>query len=183
MNIGQYLIKARKRQGLSQEDVANTLNVSRQSVSLWECDQTVPTLDNLISLSTLYKVSVDVLTGQKDFDDVNINNQAVMQNDNQANHLAEELKEKREKTIKKRAKLFFILSCVFSILSILTLLTPGLSTLTLVPALVFSILSLVNKKTSLRIFILIMVSCLFVAHIFVYINFDLIKSIVMGGED
>lgn len=181
MNIGQYLIKARKRQGLSQEDVANTLNVSRQSVSLWECDQTVPTLDNLISLSTLYKVSVDVLTGQKDFDDVN--NQAVMQNDNQANQLAEELKEKREKTIKKRAKLFFILSCVFSILSIFTLLTPGLSTLTLVPALIFSILSLVNKKTSLRIFILIMVSCLFVAHIFVYINFDLIKSIVMGGED
>ena len=92
MNIGQYLIKARKRQGLSQEDVANTLNVSRQSVSLWECDQTVPTLDNLISLSTLYKVSVDVLTGQKDFDDVN--NQAVMQNDNQANQLAEKLKEK-----------------------------------------------------------------------------------------
>lgn len=181
MNIGQYLIKARKRQGLSQEDVANTLNVSRQSVSLWECDQTVPTLDNLISLSTLYKVSVDVLTGQKDFDDVN--NQAVMQNDNQANQIAEELKEKREKTIKKRAKLFFILSCVFSILSILTLLTPGFSTLTLVPALVFSILSLVNKKTSLRIFILIMVSCLFVAHIFVYINFDLIRSIVMGGED
>ena len=181
MNIGQYLIKARKRQGLSQEDVANTLNVSRQSVSLWECDQTVPTLDNLISLSTLYKVSVDVLTGQKDFDDVN--NQAVMQNDNQANQLAEKLKEKREKTIKKRAKIFFILSCVFSILSILTFLTPGFSTLTLVPALVFSILSLVNKKTSLRIFILIMVSCLFIAHIFVYINFDLIKSIVMGGED
>ena len=38
MGIGQNLMTARKKKGLSQEDVANTLGVSRQSVSLWECD-------------------------------------------------------------------------------------------------------------------------------------------------
>ena len=67
MEIGQYLIKARKNKSLSQEDVASSLNVSRQSVSLWECDQTIPSLDNLIALSKLYDVSIAVLTGQEKF--------------------------------------------------------------------------------------------------------------------
>ena len=53
MKIGSYLVTARKKRGLSQEDVAQSLDVSRQSVSLWECDQTIPSLDNLISLSNL----------------------------------------------------------------------------------------------------------------------------------
>ena len=74
MDIGKYLVKARKNKGLSQEDVANSLNVSRQSVSLWECDQTIPTLDNLLCLSNLYDVSIAVLTGQEEFENKNVIN-------------------------------------------------------------------------------------------------------------
>ncbi len=66
MNIGERLVKARKAKGLSQEAVANELNVSRQSVSLWETDQTMPTVDNLMALSALYDVSVSYLLGQEE---------------------------------------------------------------------------------------------------------------------
>ena len=42
MNLGNSLFQARKKSGLSQEDVAEKLGVSRQTVSKWETDETVP---------------------------------------------------------------------------------------------------------------------------------------------
>ena len=42
MNLGNSLFQARKKCGLSQEDVAEKLGVSRQTVSKWETDETVP---------------------------------------------------------------------------------------------------------------------------------------------
>ena len=42
MNLGNSLFHARKRCGLSQEDVAEKLGVSRQTVSKWETDETIP---------------------------------------------------------------------------------------------------------------------------------------------
>ena len=71
MDIGENLIKARKNKGLSQEDVSNELNVSRQSVSLWENNQTFPSVDNLIALSKLYDVSISALYGQEEIKDNN----------------------------------------------------------------------------------------------------------------
>ena len=42
MSLGNRLFHARKKQGLSQEDVAGKLGVSRQTVSKWETDETLP---------------------------------------------------------------------------------------------------------------------------------------------
>lgn len=42
MNLGNSLFQARKKRGLSQEDVAEKLGVSRQTISKWETDETVP---------------------------------------------------------------------------------------------------------------------------------------------
>lgn len=67
MNIGTNLQRARKRKNLSQEEAAIKLDVTRQCVSLWENDQTAPTLDNLESLSNLYGLSISVLMGQIPF--------------------------------------------------------------------------------------------------------------------
>lgn len=67
MNIGENLQRARKRKNLSQEEAAIKLDVTRQCVSLWENDQTAPTLDNLESLSKLYGLSISVLMGQVPF--------------------------------------------------------------------------------------------------------------------
>lgn len=65
MKIGQNIMMARKRLGISQEELANKLEVTRQSISLWETDQTVPTLDKLQSIATILNISLDELTGLK----------------------------------------------------------------------------------------------------------------------
>lgn len=66
MDYGEKLYKLRKQKSLSQETVANELNVSRQSVSLWETNQSFPSMENLIALAKLYQVSLDELVGIKD---------------------------------------------------------------------------------------------------------------------
>ena len=53
----------RREKKLSQEELGNMLNVSRQTVSLWETGQTVPTIDNLVRLKEIFGVSVDRLLG------------------------------------------------------------------------------------------------------------------------
>ncbi len=66
MSIGEKLLKLRKEKHLSQEEVAERLNVSRQTVSKWETDQSTPDFDKLIPLCNLYEISADeLLTGIK----------------------------------------------------------------------------------------------------------------------
>jgi len=61
MLLGEKLLDLRKKAGLSQEAVANKLGVSRQTVSKWETDQTVPELIKVKLLSKLYNISYDYL--------------------------------------------------------------------------------------------------------------------------
>lgn len=63
MTLGENLRWLRKSAGLSQEEAAQKLYVSRQSVSKWENDQAEPGVENLKALATLYGVSMDELTG------------------------------------------------------------------------------------------------------------------------
>lgn len=65
MSLGQNLQFLRKRDGITQEQLAETLEVSRQSVSKWESDTTYPEMDKLIHLSNLFHCSLDDLV-QKD---------------------------------------------------------------------------------------------------------------------
>ena len=61
MTIGEKIQFYRKQKGLSQEQLGSMLFVSRQTVSQWETDQTVPTVENLIRLHEIFGVSVDEL--------------------------------------------------------------------------------------------------------------------------
>ena len=61
MNLGNNLFKARKKAGLSQETVAEKLGVSRQTISKWETDETVPDIYQSKKLAKLYKLSLDEL--------------------------------------------------------------------------------------------------------------------------
>lgn len=56
MSLGENLLYLRKKAGLFQEDVAEKLSVSRQTVSKWETNQTVPELIKTKLLSQLYNV-------------------------------------------------------------------------------------------------------------------------------
>ncbi len=61
--LGSKLYELRKNSGLSQEELAEKLNVSRQAISKWECGESMPDTDNLITISRLYKISLDELVG------------------------------------------------------------------------------------------------------------------------
>jgi len=61
MTLAEKVLFLRTEKGLSQEDLAAKLEVSRQSVSKWETGQSVPDLDKIIKLSDLFGVTVDEL--------------------------------------------------------------------------------------------------------------------------
>lgn len=61
MNLGNNLFQARKKAGLSQEIVAEKLGVSRQTISKWETDETVPDIYQTKKLAKLYNLSLDEL--------------------------------------------------------------------------------------------------------------------------
>ena len=73
MKFSEKLQKLRKENNLSQEQLADMLEVSRQSVSKWESGQTYPEMDKLITMCKIFKCSLDDLTNDE-ITDVNISN-------------------------------------------------------------------------------------------------------------
>lgn len=61
MKLGEHLFQARKKSGLSQEEVAEKLGVSRQTISKWESDETLPDIRQSKKLSLIYHVTLDEL--------------------------------------------------------------------------------------------------------------------------
>ena len=85
MNLGQRLIELRKAKHLSQEEVAEKLNVTRQTISKWETNQSSPEFDKILPLCELFEISTDqLITGKKN----KINNsedEILNSNDNKKN--------------------------------------------------------------------------------------------------
>ncbi|MCI9238717.1 MAG: helix-turn-helix transcriptional regulator [Dorea sp.] len=61
MGLGNNLFNARKKKGMSQEAVAEKLGVSRQTISKWETDETLPDIRQSKRLAVLYGLSLDEL--------------------------------------------------------------------------------------------------------------------------
>ena len=61
MTFAEKLVQLRKREGYTQEEVADRLEVSRQAISRWEMGTAVPDSSNLLQISKLFKVSTDYL--------------------------------------------------------------------------------------------------------------------------
>lgn len=61
MTLGQRIHALRSAAGLSQEQLAERLNVSRQAISKWELDTSAPDLDKLVLLGNLFGISLDQL--------------------------------------------------------------------------------------------------------------------------
>ncbi len=99
MNIefANRLQKLRKEKGYSQDQLAEALGVSRQSISKWERAEASPDSDNLIALAKLYNMSLDELIAPSDYkgqqsentkkDDVRINLNGIEVNDKEGNHV------------------------------------------------------------------------------------------------
>lgn len=61
MTIGQKIIQLRNSMGISQEKLAELLNVSRQSISKWEMDHSIPQIDKILQISEIFSISCDDL--------------------------------------------------------------------------------------------------------------------------
>lgn len=99
MTIGQRLLQLRKAKHLSQEEIAEKLNVTRQTISKWETDQTTPDFDKIVPLCELYEISADeLLTGSKKEESTNLD----------INNNDEIVKKEKAKGIGKSILLYFI---------------------------------------------------------------------------
>ena len=63
MQLGNNIQSLRKRKGLSQEKLAEKINVTRQTISNWELGETAPNPEQLILLSKEFDISIDELVG------------------------------------------------------------------------------------------------------------------------
>lgn len=74
MKLGNNLFQARKKVGLSQETVAEKLGVSRQTISKWETDESIPDIYQSKKLAKLYNITLDELIefdiNQKEIEEV-----------------------------------------------------------------------------------------------------------------
>lgn len=66
MTTGEKIIKCRKKKNLTQEQLAELLSVSRQSVSKWESDSAFPETSKLRDLAKLFSVTIDYLLNDDD---------------------------------------------------------------------------------------------------------------------
>ena len=115
MTVGEKIQKYRKDLDLSQEELGQKLLVSRQTISLWEKDQTVPTIDNLIRLREIFGVSVDEILG---FETIEQNNEILPNELYRFTFSKEELSEiyrLQRKSVYKNPLIFTIL-CILMIL-------------------------------------------------------------------
>ncbi len=115
MEIGKRLRETRERKGLSQQEVAEKLHVTRQSISRWETDKSCPDLENLVILGKLYQTSIDNLL-------------EVEKEEGFSEHVEEKISVEDEKCVKQRERdwkeqgiLFAIalVSCLFPPLGVI----------------------------------------------------------------
>ena len=66
MTLGERIQELRKQQGMSQEALGEALGVTRQAISKWEGDITIPEVEKLIAMSRLFQVSVGSLLGEEE---------------------------------------------------------------------------------------------------------------------
>ena len=101
MDLANKLLELRKKKGLSQEEVADRLGVSRQTVSKWETGMSTPDFDKIGPLCELYEISTNEL--------LNVNYDA-------PKFLKEDQSVRRKKTILLMVAVFLYITCVIPIL-------------------------------------------------------------------
>jgi len=122
MSLGERLTKLRKEHGLSQEEVADKLNVTRQTVSKWETDASLPDFDKIIPLCNLYEIeSNELLTGNK----------------KESEQVLEDTKDNKSK------KVLILSISIFLYFLAVTLLITGIAAFKMNPIIVFGIFLLI----------------------------------------
>ena len=111
-NLGERLFKLRKDKKLSQEEVAEKLNVTRQTISKWETDQSMPDFDKVVPLCELYGITPDELFIKLKEKETPKNNELVIALEEEKQHTS-----KKAKGIAMSVVLYF-LGIVWTMISI-----------------------------------------------------------------
>lgn len=72
MDLSEKILALRKAADLTQEQLAEKLDVSRQSISKWESGQAVPELDKIVALSAIFNVTTDDLLKPSEIDELSM---------------------------------------------------------------------------------------------------------------
>lgn len=116
--IGEFLKELRKEKGLTQEELADRLYVTRRTVSRWETGSNLPDLEVLVELADLYDVDMrDIFNGQRR--ENNMDNE-IKDTLLQAADYTQEIRE----DVKKRMNIMFILAIVAMVLYLATIFGP-----------------------------------------------------------
>ena len=106
MNLSEKILELRKANGLSQEQLAEKLSVSRQSISKWESGESVPEIVRLTELSKIFNVTTDYLLKPNEVDEIAIRTEI----------LEKQQQDLIQKNMKADRKRFCILSSVVILL-------------------------------------------------------------------
>lgn len=72
MNFSEKIFTLRKSRNLTQEQLAEQLNVSRQSISKWESGQATPELEKVVAMSQIFDVTIDYLLKPSEIDELSV---------------------------------------------------------------------------------------------------------------
>ncbi len=120
MKFGDNLKLIRKSRKISQEELAEKLGVSRQSVSKWETGENYPSMQNIMSLCTIFKCQINELV-HEDFVDINFL-------DDEIKMSVAKFKKDEQIKMKSITKLIYEISNIFKYISIIAIVIAGLIT-------------------------------------------------------
>lgn len=156
VDIANKLMTMRKEHGLSQEELADRLGVSRQSVGKWERAESSPDTDNLILLAQLYGVSLDKLLGTGDAGEQG----SVLSMPTTAEHSGSGVrfsydiaKTKEDKNIKTSGLVALVALLVFLMLGAFGYWHPAWLVFLAVPILEFVVKAIINRYSAARFFV------------------------------
>ena len=103
MHLSKRIFELRKAKGLSQEQLAEKIGVSRQSISKWESGESTPEMERLVELSKVFNVTTDYLLKPNEGDNLAIRAETI---EKKQEHVQADIQ-------KQQAKSYRILSCIF----------------------------------------------------------------------
>ncbi len=123
MEIGNKLSQLRKLSGMTQEQLAEKINVSRQTISKWESDSTSPDLESIVKISRIFHVSLDDLLREAQTSVTNRNDEQITLEDLMKINL-----HNRKMTLLFIGGLIFVMVSVLNFAHIMALQSTTLST-------------------------------------------------------
>lgn len=114
MDFSEKLLTLRKANDMTQEQLAEKLDVSRQSVSKWESGQATPDLEKIVALSAVFNVTTDYLLKSSEIDDLSVKTE-MLEKQQQMMLLREQKKQRNFECVMYSVAVYLIFFAVYFI--------------------------------------------------------------------